>query len=167
MAWTEVGNKATQGGQYSSPVQKWNATGQSVEGVLRPFRSGKFGPLLVVETVTGEVVYGTSSVLMNKFKEGGIQPGDKIRVEYLGKKLSANGTEYRNFSVQVDRDAKPAFQTGPKIQPADPEFDRLVGLIRKDKGDSIASALAAAAKISGDPVASLRDAMDQLGVVQF
>ena len=167
MAWTEVGSKA-QGDGQSAPIQKWNSTGQSVEGVLRPFRNGKYGPLLVVETSAGEVVYGTSSVLRDKIKEGGIQPGDKIRVEYLGKKLSANGTEYRNFSVQVDRDAAPAFkQTGPKIQPADPEFDRLVGLIRKDKGDSIASALAAAAKVSGDPVASLRDAMDQIGVVQF
>jgi len=163
MAYVEVGNeKGSTGGSHSSPIQKWNSTGQIVEGIYKGQREGKFGPLMIVETSAGEVVYGVKAVLKRKLEHA--KPGDKIKVEYLGKRKSQSGTEYGDFRVLVDSDQgnQSAPTPGNSV-----EFDRLVGLIRKDKGDGIANALAAAAKMAGDPVTSLREAMAQIGVVSF
>lgn len=166
MAWQEVGGNE---GQSSSPVQKWTMSGQVVEGVYRGQREGKYGPLLIIDAAHGEVVYGTKTVLKSKLAK--VQVGDYIKVTYLGKRKGQTGTEYGDFSVQVDSDRKPkpvGISGDPKASNAEvAEFDRLVGLIKKEKGDGIAAALSAAAKATGDPIGSLRAAMDQIGVVPF
>ena len=154
MGWQEVGGS---GNDNRSPIMKWNSVGQTVEGVYRGQRNGKYGPLTVVQTDSGELVYGTKAVLGRKLAD--VSVGDRIRIEYLGKRQSEQGREYGDFRVLVDK--APA----PKVNEA--EFDRLVTLIRNDKGAVIANALAAAAQMAGDPVKSIRDAMEQIGVVTF
>ena len=67
MAFVEVGND--QGSGNRSPIQKWNSVGQTVEGVYRGQRNGKFGPLTVVQTDSGEMVYGTKAVLGRKLAD--------------------------------------------------------------------------------------------------
>jgi len=129
---------------------------------------------MVVDTPAGEVVYGANFILVEKLSQ--VSVGDKIRVEYLGKRKSAAGREYGTFSVQIDSAPTSAGAAGgPASQAAtaapakfdQSEFDRLKGLIAKDKSEGIAFALGAAAMATGDPVQSLREAMDQIGVVQF
>ena len=169
MAWTEVGGQGG-GSGFSNPIQKWTQAGQTVEGVYKGQREGKFGPLMIVDTAQGEVVYGSKAVLARKLKE--VRPGWRVRITYLGKRRSASGTEYGDFSVQYDDTgmSAPITRSSPLI-PATPvdmvEFDRLVGLIRADKGDGIANALKAAAMATTNPIGSLRDAMGQIGVVPF
>ena len=159
MAFVEVGND--QGSGNRSPIMKWNSVGQTVEGVYRGQRNGKFGPLTVVQTDSGEMVYGTKAVLGRKLAD--VSVGDRVRIEYLGKRQSEQGREYGDFRVLVDKAPQKAnFSFAPSA-----EFERLVGLIRKDKGDVIAGALSAAAQMAGDPVTAIRDAMKQIGVLEF
>jgi hypothetical protein len=165
MAWERVHGTPQDGGssQERSPIEKWNQTGSVVEGIWRGYRTGKFGPLAIIETSSGkEQVCGTTPLLLdrlNKFMEG-----DKIKIEYCGNRQSpTSGRVYKLFAV--DREAAPAPKSQPKIDWI--EFNRLVGLIRADKNHTIAEALSAAAKATGDPVQGLRDAMDQIGTPQF
>ena len=162
MAFVEIGGEGS--GQTRPPIQKWQTIGQTVEGVYRGQREGKYGPLVVIQTPAGEVVYGAKAVLKSKLTT--VKVGDLVRIEYLGKRKSAAGTEYGDFKVMVD--SQPQGNQSATPPPVDQaEFDRLAGLIRAAKGDVIANAMASAAKFTGDPVGSLRSAMDQLGVVSF
>ena len=158
MAWTQVGgDRQSTGG--STPVSKWQTTGQTVEGVYRGQRLGKFGPLFEVETDRGPEVYPVKTALETKLK--GINPGDLVKVEYLGKRKSAQGREYMDFAVWQD------------VAPAQPArvnsqlFDDLVAKIAKAKGQGIADALKAAAGMAGDPYRSLCEAATQVGVMPF
>ena len=163
MAWTEVGGQGGTG--FSNPILKWTQAGQTVEGVYKGQREGKFGPLMIVDTPQGEAVYGAKAVLVRKLKE--VQPGWRVRITYLGKKRSAAGTEYGDFSVQYDNASVMAKDGTPRGPVDQLEFDRLVGLIRGEKGDQIANALKTAALATPNPIGSLRDAMGQIGVVPF
>jgi hypothetical protein len=163
MAWKEVGGNAGAGGN-SSPVLKWNSVGQTVEGIYRGQREGKYGPLLVIQTPNGEVVYGVKAVLKRKLQ--GIEPGDRIKIEYLGKRKGQSGVEYGDFQVFVDT-AGSSHKQAVNVVNDPAEFQRLVNLIRADKNHTIAEALAVAAKATGDPVQSLRYAMYQIGTPQF
>jgi hypothetical protein len=164
MAWQQVGQPTFSGDR--SPILKWNSVGQTVEGVYKGTREGKFGPLAIVLTSGGEVACGTSKLLMDKLK--GLVAGDLVKIEYLGKKKGQSGYEYKDFQVFMDV-ASPAEKNtklGSQLQDSI-EFERLRKLIEAEKGKVIADAIAAAAKMAGDPVKSLREAMEQFGVVSF
>jgi hypothetical protein len=60
--------------------------------------------------------------------------------------------------VQVD---SPLVASAPAIPL---EFLQVVAAISAQKGESVAKALEAAAKMSGDPVASIKEAAAQIGV---
>jgi hypothetical protein len=171
MAWTEVGNNQATG---STPIQKWQSIGQTIEGVYRGRRpTGKYKPLIIIETSAGERAYTSSDVLEKKL--AGVKPGDRVHIEYLGKRKSQSGMEYGDFKVMVDAAQGLTMPGTAHASAADAraaenrleEFDRLVDLIRNDKGAVIANAMAAAAKTAGDPIKSIREAMQQLGVVSF
>ena len=172
MAWQQVGRPGFTGDR--SPIHKWNSVGQTVEGVYKGTREGKFGPLAIVQTSGGETACATSKLLMDKLK--GLQPGDLVKIEYLGKKKGQSGYEYKDFLVFMDvphvgdGDLSKTVFSGGKLggQLEDSiEFVSLKNLIEAEKGKTIADAIAGAAKLSGDPVKSLREAMEQIGVVSF
>jgi len=162
MAWQQVGQPTFSGDR--SPILKWNSVGQSVEGVYKGTREGKFGPLAIVQTSAGETACATSKLLMDRLK--GLVAGDIVKIEYLGKKKGQSGYEYKDF--QVFMDVAPPVNNKLEAQLTySIEFEHLRKLIEAEKGKVIADAIAAAAKMAGDPVKSLREACDQIGVVQF
>jgi hypothetical protein len=168
MAWQQVGQPTFSGDR--SPILKWNSVGQSVEGVYKGTREGKFGPLAIVQTSGGETACATNKVLLDGIAKEGIQVGGRLRIEYLGKKKSQNGYEYKDFKVfsWIGPDLKILGAAPLETQLEDSiEFERLRKLIEAEKGKGIADAIAAAAKMAGDPVKSLREAMEQIGVVSF
>ncbi len=163
MAWERVGGESG-----SAAYQKWTQKGQSVEGVYKGTRDGKYGPNVLIETPNGLVSCNSTRLLMDRLN--GVRPGDLVKIEYLGKVMGKNGREFMNFDVFMDvatnkytPDEKAlAGKLAESIQ-----FEQLVKLIEKEKGTVIAGAIAAAAKAAGDPVKSLREAMEQIGVVPF
>ena len=164
MAWERVATN-----DRSDAFQKWTQKGQTVEGVYRGLRDGKYGPNVQVKTKDrGLVSCNSTRLLIDKLN--GLNPGDLVKIEYLGKVMGKSGREFMNFDVFMDvAKVDPATTFSPLVQELTDsvEFVRLAKLIEKEKGKVIADAIAAAAKAAGDPVKSLREAMEQIGVVPF
>jgi hypothetical protein len=113
-AWKEL--NATSDGYIA-----WTEPGQTVEGILSAKREGNYaGGLADVDTSEGARTFGLTTMLARLFAQ--IEPGTRVRVEYLGEERSRNGHSYKNFAVAVfDPDAKPepASKPTPEIhQPA-------------------------------------------------
>src|ERR1044072_382640 len=124
MPWIEKGGDDRP--RSSSPIQKWQAIGQSVEGEYQGLRDGKFGKLMSIMTPMGEVVYGANFFLVERLERAGIKVGDQVKVEYIAKRKSASGREFGTFKVYGDDGA--ATTVPPDLLGAT-EFDRLVKLI--------------------------------------
>lgn len=166
MAWERVAT-----GDRSDAFQKWTQKGQTVEGVYRGLRDGKYGPNIQIDTKDrGLVSCNSTRLLMDKLN--GLNPGDLVKIEYLGKRMGKSGREFMDFDVYMDvAPEKPAVlgtvtKLGQQLTDSI-EFERLVGLIRKEKGEQVATVIATVAKAAGEPVKSLREAMEQLGIVPF
>jgi hypothetical protein len=103
-------------------------------------------------------------VLRNSLKE--VTFGSKVKIVYLGKLRSANGNNYGNFDVFVDKPDQPGngAGVGPTLND-DQKFALLFAKIQKEKGQVIASALQSATAMSNDKLAALREAAAQVGVV--
>src|SRR5215467_4197008 len=121
MGWRTVGGDST---QEFTPIQKWQVTGQVVEGEYLGNRPGQKGLLFDVRGKDTQVsTYPFSTVLQNKFKA--IKEGTLVRVEYLGKRRGKSGSEYQDFQVQVDDgDTLPQTKDGA-------EYDRVYSAIVK------------------------------------
>lgn len=89
--WKEVG-----GGDFL----KWTTKGQSLEGIWRGTKPGKFGDLGSIETAEGTTVFPMHAVLAMRFAQ--IKEGAEVRVEYLGKATNPKtDREYKDFFVGV------------------------------------------------------------------
>jgi hypothetical protein len=171
MAWTEVFNRDGNKSSGDSGIQGWHTPGQNVEGIFRGLVGGKPGykPLVKIE-VEGNVLTFKGATVLEK-KMAAVKPGDRIKIVYQGKKNGANG-QYYDFQVFVDAapEALP-FPKPPTIQEIvkkydEAEFNRLIGDIRAARNATLADAIAAIAKESGDPVKSVLEAMAKIGVAE-
>lgn len=65
--------------------------------------SSEYGPFQTIElrtaTGTNYSVAAFHAVLKRQVEEAGLEPGDTIRVEYLGKGTSKKGREFNNYDL--------------------------------------------------------------------
>lgn len=93
-------------------VPFWNSNpadlkvGDAVEGkvvLINEARDSKSSRTAVLELADGKrVAVQLSTVIDGAFKAG-INEGDTVRVTYNGKQESKKGTEYNDYTVEVDR----------------------------------------------------------------
>lgn len=168
MAWKEVGAfpENGEGGKGDlPPIFKWTEVGETIIGVFKGFKGGNktgFKPLILI----GDKTYGGATVLEKKLREA--KPGDMVKVIYLGKKRSAGGNHYHDFQVYIEegqgeRPMAPATRLEGQLFDS-VEFARLINVIKAEKDEPTAQALSTMAKLSADPVKSLKVLMAQIGV---
>lgn len=88
--------KQLSGGQFF----KFEAVGDSLEGIWRGTQTGKFGDNGAVESEGGVVhLFSLSAALKDLLR---VKEGTEVRIEYLGKKMSKGGNEFKAFQVFVE-----------------------------------------------------------------
>src|SRR3990172_491387 len=89
---------------------KWETPGQTVEGLWKGQRDGKFGALGIMETKEGPVVFPIHTALVYLVER--LVDGDEVRIVYNGKVVNPkSGREYKAFDLfvaEVESDAAPA-----------------------------------------------------------
>ena len=87
--WVQVG-----GGNF----HKWTEPGQSLEGLWRGHKDGKFGPVGMLDTREGRVTFPLHTALLSKMEE--IASGAEVRIVYTGKQVAkGSGNEFKAFDV--------------------------------------------------------------------
>lgn len=93
-------------------VPFWNSkpaelkVGDSVEGkvvLINEARDPKSSRTAVIEQADGKRVAVWLSTVIDGAFRAGIAEGDTVRVSYNGKQTSKKGTEYNDYTVEVDR----------------------------------------------------------------
>lgn len=108
--WTQVGQ-----GQLS----KWTEPGQALEGVYQGTSPGKFGDLGTVQQDDGQrISFPIHTALATRL--GQVKVGAEVRIEYVGKRQSKGGQEYKDFNVFV---ASPEDIAPPRHEDEAPDDD--------------------------------------------
>ena len=88
--WRRVGQ-----GQF----QKWEASGQELEGLWQGIHEGRFGPLGTVDTADGRFTFPLPVALRERL--GQVRPGLLVLVRYTGLQTSNAGRTFKGFEVFV------------------------------------------------------------------
>lgn len=100
MAWVKLGGN-------NGPIQKWNAPGQSLEGVFVGLRDGKQfqgnagkSKLADLKKDDGtQITCGAPTALASQLSQ--VAPGARIKITYMGEAVGQGGTKYKNFETYV------------------------------------------------------------------
>src|SRR3990172_127202 len=104
--WVKVGQ-----GEF----HKWMEPGESLEGIWRGQKDGQYGPLGLMDVETGRVSFPLHTALLQRVE--GIRSGADVRIEYLGKRLSKGGREFKAFDVFVADPQKDLLEPGEAEEP--------------------------------------------------
>lgn len=96
---TLVGFTEDQKVKTESNYFKFEAVGDSIQGVFLGFEDGNFGEQIKIKTTDGEVTIGSYSGLKGKLSEQHI--GKEIGIEFKDWKVSKNKRRYMEFEVYV------------------------------------------------------------------
>jgi hypothetical protein len=88
------------------PFWKPKKKGDKVEGIAEEIRTGKFGPILQLQTKEGRECVGGGTLLSRIIPS--INPGDQVRITYLGKEKSKSSKyTYNSYEVLRKKVTKP------------------------------------------------------------
>jgi len=140
-----------------APAAKFVNEGDMVVGTVLGFSTvhGDYGPqtVMTIEQEDGDevAVYVSNLVLKNQLKAADPKVGEKVGVKYLGKLKSAQGREYKNWVVLMDRpepaegasfSSHTAKEDGV-VSDHGPDEDQPAGLMTEDQlaaaGDKVAA----------------------------
>lgn len=96
--WTRLSG----GGNGNFEFYKFATKGQTLEGIWRGTRVGKYGDNGVIEVNGVEQVFTLNTALKDLVR---VAAGSEVRVEYLGKVTAKNGNEFKAFQIFVTDDA--------------------------------------------------------------
>jgi hypothetical protein len=88
--WRQVGQ-----GQF----QKWEMSGQELEGTWQGIHEGRFGPLGTIETADGRFTFPLPVALRDRLAQ--VRLGALVLVRYTGLQTSNSGRTFKGFEVFV------------------------------------------------------------------